>query len=120
MKRILPFLLLIPLSTPSIGVELEFDPCLFQIPPRHYLEGNLIFPNEVIVTTDMQVLRDVCHVPDDWPIYGCTEQKVRISTDEVTYSKMYIYDTGDPVANTCVFKHELAHINGWPGNHPNY
>jgi hypothetical protein len=104
-------------SLPANSQKLVYDPCVYQVPPKRYLEKSpLRLPDYIHYITDMEEMNSICGIPRFETTYGCVIE--HMANGNVVRVGMFIFDTGDPVSNACLLKHELAHINGWPSSHP--
>lgn len=100
MKALAAFLLL---SSPAFAGSV----CSDELPPLRYL--SMPVPDYTLVA-----------LPNLYAVHReCPEESRLGCADPETGAIYYLVDLrDDPVRFDCFMEHEIAHLNGWPGTHP--
>lgn len=84
--------------------------CTDLVPPAHYLD--MPAPAHTVVhVAGKRALQRMCRNP-----------AVRLGCADSTTMTIYVLAElrQDPVRHACLMRHELAHLKGWPGDHPSW
>jgi len=106
-----------PPPPPPIKVVVS-PPFRILLPPPQY---DHVFMGQLTIKmlTSTEEMSRVCNKPPDTGTIGCSvhpysRERCTIYLMEDSYLKQRGWNTGD------LLRHEIAHCNGWPGDHPGW
>jgi hypothetical protein len=98
------------------------------VPPPAIYDGKYVGRKTINVAKDMKEMADFCYPADQADrVLGCAFRFVDRVTGDARDTRCYIYLAPESYIRTQyrglatpenVLRHELAHCNGWPGDHP--
>lgn len=100
----IPAAFLVALASPAFAGTV----CTDLVPPARY-QSMQVPAYELVVLSNIYVMHRQCG------------QETRLGCADSRTMTIYVLAdvTSDPVRFPCLMRHEIAHLNGWPGNHPN-